>query len=85
MTKPEDKNKKFKEQPYTPLGRGGVRCKIGEKSPRGEQRQNFSHRAAKGNLDVIKRACPHCKHHKIFATLNGKVKCCKCDKEIELK
>jgi hypothetical protein len=38
---------------------------------------SFSKRALHGKMDVIKRKCPFCSHHKMFNNF-GKMKCCKC-------
>jgi hypothetical protein len=67
------------------VSRANYRLKIGEVGRNGDRRKNFSSRAAKGNLDVIKKTCPYCKHKKIFSTFNGLTKCCKCKRRIEVK
>lgn len=72
------------EEDYTPSGNGSIRLGIGDTGKGGMRRQNFSSRAAKGNLDVIRKRCPHCNHHKVLATLNGLVKCAKCKREIRV-
>lgn len=60
------------------------RLGIGDIGTGGMRRKNFSSRAEKGNLDVIKKKCPYCGHHKVLATLNGLVKCAKCNREIRV-
>lgn len=76
MEEKEDSNKSKR------LSRG--RCKIGEPNIHGNRRQNFSKRAEKGDLAVVKKTCPYCHHNKVFGTTSGKFKCCKCKKELKV-
>jgi len=69
------------EQPRT---RSYGRTKIGEVNARGNKRSHFSRRAEKGTLTTLKKTCPKCHHKKIFGTLEGKYKCCKCGEPIKV-
>jgi len=51
------------------------RATIGDRA-----RTHHSKRAAKGNLEVIRRNCPHCNHHKALKTIT-KIKCSRCKRE----
>ena len=56
------------------VGRHG----IGQKEPK-TQRQNFSNRAFNGNIEVQRKDCPSCHHHKVIRnTVSGMVKCSRC-------
>jgi len=69
-----------KEISKTRTGRTGIGENRGS-----ERRKSFSNRAMKGNLEVIKKICPHCGHHKAFKTIVGIPKCSKCKMQYELK
>lgn len=67
----------YKEQAETPSGTG--RTTIDNPA-----RRNYSLRASKGILEVLKdRYCPFCGHHKFLFTNSRLLKCARCKKEIK--
>ena len=52
---------------------------IGAGTVKGEARTNsFSKRASKNKLEVVRKRCPRCNHHKALSTLDKVFKCSRC-------